>query len=132
MRRCSAVLLLVPLIATGCGQEVRYPARPSVKATEIDPNDPLIAGKQQRGRQNVKRFRPRLLRRLDCADKLIGCRNRADHKFDATCARRFLEQLSSLWRGVLGVDDGRHAARPRGPDQSEFPAACRQALWQGG
>jgi hypothetical protein len=57
--------------------------------------------------------------------------NRVDHKFDATCVRRFLEQLSSLRRGVLGVDDGRHAARPRGPDQSEFPAACRQAL-QGG
>jgi hypothetical protein len=36
--------------------------------------DYLSIGKQQRGRQNVKRFRPRLLRRLDCAGNLIGCR----------------------------------------------------------
>jgi hypothetical protein len=45
MRRCCALLLWMPLIATGCGQEVRYPERPAPKATEVDPNDPIVNGK---------------------------------------------------------------------------------------
>ncbi len=44
MRRL-ALLSLVPLLAVGCGQDVRYPDRPAVKATEVDPNDPMLAGK---------------------------------------------------------------------------------------
>ncbi len=45
MRRCCAFLWLVSLIATGCGEKVRYPERPAVKATEVDPNDPIVAGR---------------------------------------------------------------------------------------
>jgi HEAT repeat protein len=44
MRRFIAIVLLVPVLA-GCGREDRYPERPPTKATQPDPNDPLIGGR---------------------------------------------------------------------------------------
>lgn len=45
MRRAFAVLYFLPCLLAGCGDQTRYPERPATKATQPDPNDPLVSGR---------------------------------------------------------------------------------------
>jgi HEAT repeat protein len=45
MSRAIAVLSVIPCLLAGCGDQTRYPERPVTKATQPDPNDPMVAGR---------------------------------------------------------------------------------------